>query len=526
MPRSDKQFPLVVRSEPWISRDGYEFDPDSNRWKLSRDVSLSMEWTAVLLGEPLFSGFRRALARQARDYAAHTTRSVVEKFKGLVGHACHGSESSIALRHITPAIVLSYRSTLDSSREHHLGALVAFFKRWVSWGEPGIDEDVLRVLSGMRLRGVRKGKAVALRDPYKGPLSELEYEALHLALADGFESGKITLPDYALSILLLATGRRPSQIGDLRCGDLVEAAIADGAVAYVLNVPRRKQKARALREEFRPVALTVENGAVIKALVGEVEKRWLDLGGNPAVATHLPLFPNWEVLSAYVGGHDGKQQLRAAAHTDLFHTRSSSISERLVEVVKRLNVQSERTGSALHVFPTRLRRTLGTRLAREAAYGSVPIAEALDHSDTQNVKVYTENVAENVDAINEAVASQLAPLAQAFAGMLVDDESGAIRGDDLTSRVRTDDGKGAGTCGHYGFCGALAPIACYTCKAFQPWLNGPHAEVLHSLVSQREQTAEQTKDEVIASTNDRTIIAVAEVVKLCERRREGLRENG
>jgi hypothetical protein len=91
----------------------------------------------------------------------------------------------------------------------------------------------------------------------------------------------------------------------------------------------------------------------------------------------------------------------------------------------------------------------------------------LNRSDDQNARVYTENVPEHVNAINEAIARQLAPLAQAFAGVLVDQEADAIRGKDRASRVRADSGNGTGSCGHFGFCGALAPIACYTCKHFQ-----------------------------------------------------------
>ena len=49
------------------------------------------------------------------------------------------------------------------------------------------------------------------------------------------------------------------------------------------------------------------------------------------------------------------------------------------------------------------------------------------HTDTQNARVYTENVPEHVDAINEAVARQLAPLAQAFAGVVIKKASDALK---------------------------------------------------------------------------------------------------
>ena len=118
-----------------------------------------------------------------------------------------------------------------------------------------------------------------------------------------------------------------------------------------------------------------------------------------------------------------------------------------------------------------------------------------------------------------ARARTLAPLAQAFAGVLVNTEAVAKRGDDRTSRIRTDAGDGAGTCGHYGFCGALAPVACYTCRHFQPWLDGPHEEVHETLITERDRVVKMTQDKAIAAVNDRTIYAVTEVILRCEKRR-------
>lgn len=106
-------------------------------------------------------------------------------------------------------------------------------------------------------------------------------------------------------------------------------------------------------------------------------------------------------------------------------------------------------------------------------------------------------------------------------GIIIEDESKAERGDDPASRIRNPEiasikGRGVGTCGKYGFCGAYAPIACYTCRKFQAWLDAPHETVLEELILKREKTLEQTGDERIAFVNDRTILAVAEVVQKCK----------
>jgi hypothetical protein len=62
----------------------------------------------------------------------------------------------------------------------------------------------------------------------------------------------------------------------------------------------------------------------------------------------------------------------------------------------------------------------------------------------------------------------------------------------------------------------LAPIACYTCAYFQPWLDGPHEEVLDGLIGQRDRVAALTGDLKVASTNDRLILAVSDVIHRCQ----------
>jgi hypothetical protein len=73
-------------------------------------------------------------------------------------------------------------------------------------------------------------------------------------------------------------------------------------------------------------------------------------------------------------------------------------------------------------------------------------------------------------------------------------------------------------CGMHGFCGLAAPIACYTCRNFKAWVDGPHEEVLHHLLTERE-TLMAAGSARIAAVRDRTIFAVAGVVRLCEEHR-------
>ncbi|MGO4307461.1 site-specific integrase [Cupriavidus sp. RAF12] len=508
-----------------ISRNGLEFCPSDDHWHLSRDVNLSLRWIEEETGEPICTSLRKVLMHYAVTASAAHTNNLAWRMAGFVRFV--NSSSSGAMRRIRTQDLISYRATLDRAHEWYMAVISGALKTWFKLGYSGIENGVIALLGEWRFRGNIKGEAIALSCPFKGALSELEYEALLAGLDRSHESGTICLSEYVFTRLMIATGRRPAQVGDLKVRDFICVAGESGEREYVLNVPRRKQRGADWRSEFKPCALTAD--------LGEALQQWLDeqrvlliqrvpvLRQCPDLIEDMPMFPKWADIDKI--GRESAVAVGQILQSETLHMETAALKRCLARIAETSQVRSERTGTSLRVFPTRLRRTLGTRAAREG-YGELVIAELLDHSDTLNVRVYVENVPEHVDAINAAVAMQLAPMAQAFAGILVDRESAAVRGDDLSSRVRTNDGHGVGTCGHYGFCGALAPIACYTCQHFQPWLDGPHCEVLAWLEADRARVSQLTGDNTIASVTDRTMVAVAQVIRLCDERKASARVKG
>ena len=499
--------------------DGIEFDTSARHWTLSRDITISLRWIDEFLNEPAKTGALSTLIHYARTYSPATTCMM----SGLL----HTLLCSVLLRDekaslITPYMLMNYRGTLNSTTEHYLGSLRSFLMCWVELGHFGIEPEVVPLLNGWRLRGNTKGLAVRITCPKKGALSDLEFAGFQQRLLKAFETGDITLDHFVLVTLFMATGRRPCQLADIKALDFIETRSCDGLSEFVLKVPRRKQRGGRWRAEFKAIALTPEIGMAVRELIVENEATFLALwpGFTTPVTKQLPLFVAWQ--SVLKMKHVALDSLLLSIEGEAFHRRSRVLGIRLEQVAKSLFVLSERTGSPIRVFPLRLRRTIGTRAAREG-YGALIIAELLDHSDTQSASIYTENLPEHVDPLNEAVSMQLAPLAQAFAGVLVDLEAEALRGSDIGSRIRTEGGSNAGTCGHYGFCGACAPVACYTCRHFQPWLDGEHNEVLETLRSERSRIFEATRDPVMSSVNDRTIFAVIEVIRRCEFRRTELK---
>lgn len=292
-----------------------------------------------------------------------------------------------------------------------------------------------------------------------------------------------------------------------------------GEPFYLLNVPRGKQ-GTGFRSSSKPFATTEDLWAVLSAQakysVEQVEA-YFGFELEEADRQHVPLFPDLGIVKSV----SSLEEYRQLLETDKLHIAAAEVTDTLQFVVDVADIHSERTGEALRINARRFRYTTGTRAAREG-FGEMVIAELLDHSDTQNAGVYVKNIPEHVKRLDEAVGFQLAPYAQAFAGILVDHEGEARRGEDPASRIRSEEGRGIGTCGELGFCEANVPIPCYTCLHFQPWLDAPHEEVYHHLLKERERLIHVTDDLQIAAVLDRSIFAVAEVIQRCGERRQEL----
>lgn len=219
-----------------------------------------------------------------------------------------------------------------------------------------------------------------------------------------------------------------------------------------------------------------------------------------------PLFPARRSISKSIGFE--------------FHSSSQALSRRFTLIVESLKLKSIRTGKLLCVTPYRFRRTVGTRAAAEGS-GELVIAAILDHSDTQNVGVYVENVPAFSERIDRAAAFHFAAVADAFMGTAIsrrDNASSSSRMEEIWSPQFSAHGHSAGGCVDNGPCAALAPIACYTCRRFRPFFDGPHDAVLDHLLQEREVL--RGKDERIAKVLDRTILAVAQVIQKCEPHRK------
>lgn len=490
---------------------GYEFSLNDHIWTLSKDVKINLEPILMLLDDETCEGFIQTLAFYAENFSSHHTSSNLK--------CCLSMFRVTGVSQVDEATLINYRASLTKKNEWYLGAIRSFLKKWHELGYPGINDDVIKLLKGWRIKGSIKGDAVKRMDPIEGPLSDAELQSFNEGVVMAYEQDLITLSDLAICLITSSTGRRPIQISHLRVADLICGSNTKGEPYYILNVPRGKQ-GDGFRNSFKAFAMTEELWVVVNTHVQSVIKKAEESLGFVLTENdklQLPIFPDKKVLQelSFI------DEYRELLETDKLHINSHVITKVIQKAVSAANIYSERTGEPLAINARRFRYTTGTRAAREG-FGELVIAELLDHSDTQNAGVYIKNIPEHVKRLDEAVGFQLAPYAQAFAGVLVDSEKDAKRGEDPTSRVRTEEGCGIGTCGEHGFCGANVPIPCYTCMHFQPWLDGPHEEVYKHLLEERERLIEITGDVQIAATLDRSIVAVADVIQRCKSRKEEL----
>lgn len=492
-----------------VTRSGVKFHPRLGRWAYrDNTLNVSLDFSSLKATNLLVKSAKKVLIWYAENKSPDHLMNMFSYFRRYLNHVSklHGS----LIFEINSNDIISYRSHVIGKDSYFLGSLSGFLQKWHNLGETGVSNDAILLLKQLRLKGNRKGEAVSTMDTLDGPFTDFEVEALHVAVEDGYEAGDINLGDYLLIWLFLALGQRPIQYASLKVCDFGTSIAKDGATIYNLNVPRAKQREQLSRSVFSQRVLVQQIGEKLVKYIADVKANFT---GNFADISKAPLFP-------------AKQSNKNEPLGFEFHRTSKSLALDLKNALNKLKVISERTGEPLHITATRFRRTLGTRAAMEG-HGELVIAELLDHTDTQNVGVYVQATPEIVERIDRAMALHLAPLAQAFAGVIIRNESDARRKGDPASRIcdpRFEPSmKPMGNCGQHGFCGELAPIACYTCRSFQPWLDGPHEAVLNYLISERERLM-VVSDSRIASINDRTILAVAEVVSRCDEIKSGMSE--
>lgn len=390
-----------------ISFRGYAFSLDDCIWRLDKDIELNLLFVKRRLDNQKYSSFIKVLSFFAETCSSSHTANILDRYRLLLDFA---SESPLDVR-----TIIRYRSTLGESREWYLAVVRVLFKKWEALGLPGLERDVVSLLTSWRLKVNRRGDAIKRSDPNQGALSDIELQSVLEKSAQAYEQGRLDVTGLCVIQLLASSGRRGIQLAALKVKDVKCRQQPDGLCTYHVNYPRAKQRHTGFRAEFREIAIIKDVWDALQVQIKHVLAVVSSCVGAElpeAVGAELPLFVHGSALA----GIKGIDALVVANTSDRLHAPSNKMEVILAEAIAICQVYSERTGKLIKLTPRRFRYTLGTRAAREGC-GIHVIAELLDHSDTQAAHVYTENVPEYAARIDEAVSQHLTHYAQAFAGV-------------------------------------------------------------------------------------------------------------
>lgn len=512
------------------SRSGHRIDTSSRTWRIGPYATINWELLPEVLHDlrPFLQEYIRHLIRSASpDYArnqftflktalAEVAEEVAERFRG-----------ECIDRQVFDMISDRLRARGVKSYMNHLTA----YRLWYSWctdmGFDHFDADVAYELAQIRVGGNDTGSSVLSNDPDDGPLNEEEFSALtgkllaaHHQLDRGNPHAPLDRFSIAVTWLFIALGSNPKTVALLDEDDLQKEVADNGSRMYWLRVPRIKKRDAVERTQFKTRKLIPEIGQLLSALIND--NSHFSMATSPPSAAALSTRYARPLLRRPV---PRTELLGTAFESEAYRYTPRELGVVLKQLVEILNLTSVATGRPLRLTPRRLRYTFATRMVQEGA-SPLELAEALDHSDTSFVMVYFNARSDAVRRLDKALAITLGPRAQAFLGMIVRRKDEAERGSDPASLIYHVDGsrhirEPVGNCGNFGFCGLYAPIACYTCTFFRPWLDGPHEEVLDDLLAVRNRRLERGGDIKLIQIHDETILAVGDVIDRCRKMRGG-----
>lgn len=434
---------------------------------------------------------------------------------------------------------------LEKCRNHQIASsdfrnVKALLKRWHQLNLPGVSDDIVDFISTVKHPSPKRPEGSKIRsdDPTEGWYTDSKYDSLVHAIWRAYESGREPL--WRTTVLLLSAqfGRRPVQIANLKIGDLKSEGKSYGVSGRRIEFSGAKDKLaaefRQSKIEVHPISDDLWQLCRLQA-TDTILKFEIHIGRNLSIKERLslplftPIYTNvfsTRIKNAYFLNKDNNEALASP----VLHISPGRISNTVFEGPRGETIISERTRQPLRQNAYRNRYTRTRQLAQQGVSRS-SLEYWLGHETTFSLDVYYDDPAERARVLNDQIAPLLAPLAQAFQGTLRDSEAHAARGNDPSSRIEVD-GKeelGVGTCGEHGFCSASVPIPCYRCTKFQPWVFGPHHEVLSRLLQRQRLENEVPRPGMkrrllVPVQLDKDIQAVRSVIALCEARKAALKD--
>lgn len=483
-----------------VAAGGGVFTPSDDFWRPDPTTqSANVAEAKHAVKEEIQPWLIAALTYYAKERSARTLKGVAGILK-----VCAVSGFDV----LDESHTVSIRNRLS---ERDFCVLRSFIKRWREEYSLTVcpSERVIMTFYALKPNEDKGSCPVESMDPKKGPFTVLELQALFSWVNDAYTDDRVSVEQFIYIRLLIATGSRIRQLQQLVFGDIVNNY--DGPI---LRMPKAKDRGLGYRSSFQIIKLAPD---LYSALVS-YKKLTLQclLAEQPSVAWNkalhnVPLF-RAKGNRINVITDDADLHLLETSQHERFHKQDGSMKALFhgLDNDQAFPV-SERTGEKIHLSAHRFRYTLGTDMAR-MGFGPHAIASALAHKGITSVGKYIKTSPEMGKRIDDKMKTEMVRVVNAFQGRLVTDAAEAINGSYPNKTIRGQSGAIA-TCGASGGCHLDAPVACYTCSKFQPWIEGPHEEVLERLRLRQQRAIDASgydSDTVISF--DRPILAVMQVI--------------
>ena len=428
----------------------------------------------------------------------------------------------------------NYPALIEGVINNSANAIGGLFTTWHSLNIPGVSAELVDAVR-KNWRPYDKGQSrAASADVNISWYSDQEYDALVSMMWNDYDMGVVSLQNTVAALLNAQYGRRPKQLANLKIMDFEISGETQGVHGKRVCFPAAKERhSGEFRDgKFEVHAMGDDLWELCQIQIKKSTEHFEAFFGKRLEEKHriqLPFFQDvfFQNLSGKKQMVDARVSQENYYYSVIWHKKSKALAN-MISGNHRTKVFSERTGNLVHEFPYRMRHTRARQLARLGVPRKV-LQYWLGHEGSISLDSYYDDPAERARTLNNKVSEILAPLAQAFTGLIRDEEFQAIRGNDPTSRIELDGRKGVGTCGHSGFCSASVPIPCYRCSKFQPWVYGPHEEVLVRLIDRQ---AEENNINLPSKARrlltpiqlDKDIHCVRVIIALCEKRKKELED--
>lgn len=423
----------------------------------------------------------------------------------------------------------NYQLLAKNANDETVNTFRNLLNLWYRLGYPGVDSTTIDIVNMLRRPARKVRRRVISDDVTEGWYTDQEYEDLVDSYWNDYEAGRVNLRSTVARLLNAQFGRRGAQLAGLKIMDFEFDGETDGITGRRIAFPGVKDRGaeewfRGSKVDVHPLGDDLWKICELQAQSSiRVFEKKLGRTISEEERKQLPFFEPAKFPKKYsVELRDPSFPFTTLLPTAHFHLNSAAISQLLIRMTGSPPT-SHRTGEPIREFAYRMRYTRARQLAR-LGVPRLTLQYWLSHEDRTSLEHYYSDPAEEARQLNEEVKLILGPLAQAFAGTVRDKESDASRGSNPANRVELDGRLNVGSCGMHGYCSASVPIPCYHCAKFEPWVHGPHDEVLIRLIERQEE-----ENNIYLPSKARRILtplqlkkdiqAVQLVIRLCDARK-------